>query len=114
MDRTSRHSDYAPFGCDIETMRLLRGRIRSANEHWRLKARGASLGDWRVGPVVVERAKGVEAIQCRANGFADQVRPIIAELQANGSSLREIVAELSRRGIRTCRDALGRGPRYGA
>ena len=66
------------------------------------KARGAVLGGWRGGPMVEQR-KGVEALQKRATGFADQVRPIVAELQANGASLREVAAELTRRGIRTSR-----------
>ena len=66
------------------------------------KQRGASLGSWRAGPTVDQR-KGVEAIQQRATDFAEQIRPIIAELSATGASSRDIAAELTRRGIRTSR-----------
>src|SRR5690348_396419 len=55
------------------------------------EARGAVLGGWRGGPVVEQR-RGVEAIQRQAAGFSRQVQPIIAELTAEGASLRRIAA----------------------
>ena len=49
------------------------------------KARGAS---WVVGAAgrSIDQRKGVEALQRRATDFAEQVRPIIAELQAKATA----------------------------
>jgi hypothetical protein len=46
---------------------------------------------------------GRAALQSRARAFAASVGPIARELQEGGSSLRQIGAELTRRGIRTSR-----------
>lgn len=66
------------------------------------KARGTSLGGWRGGPVV-DQAKGVEAIQHKAQAFRSDVGPMIHDLQSRGMSLRQIAAELDRQGVKTSR-----------
>lgn len=67
------------------------------------KARGVKLGGWRGGPKV-DSAAGRAALQDRADAFAGRVRPMAAELRGRGMSLREIAAELTRRGVKTARD----------
>jgi hypothetical protein len=42
-------------------------------------------------------------LQAQADEFATSVGPVIAELRDAGQSLRQIAAELTRRGIRTMR-----------
>jgi len=46
---------------------------------------------------------GRAALQSRASAFAASVAPIARELHEGGSSLRQVAAELTRRGIRTSR-----------
>jgi DNA invertase Pin-like site-specific DNA recombinase len=66
------------------------------------KARGVRLGGWKGGPKV-DSGLGREAIQRRADAFAASVAPIVLGLRQDGWSLRQIAAELARRGIRTPR-----------
>lgn len=66
------------------------------------KARGVILGGFRAGARVDHR-QGTEALQKRAEAFAADVGPVIMELRRGGSSLREVSAELTSRGIRTSR-----------
>lgn len=66
------------------------------------KARGVKLGGFRAGSRV-DNSLGTEALQRRADAFAAQVGPIIAELRGSGLSLRQIGAALTARGIRTAR-----------
>lgn len=67
------------------------------------KARGVALGGWR-GSRVVDNLLGTRALQARADAFAQRVGPLIVEMREAGRSLRQIAAELERRGIRTARD----------
>lgn len=66
------------------------------------KDRGTKLGGWRGGPKV-DTAAGRAALQDRAGAFAGRVGPLAAELRERGMSLREIAAELTRRGVKTAR-----------
>jgi len=66
------------------------------------KARGTSLGGWRGGPVV-DQAKGVAAIQHKAQAFRSDVGPVINYLHSLGFSLRRIASEMDRQGIKTSR-----------
>ncbi len=65
------------------------------------KARGVRLGS----PTPTAGSKaGNEAIQARAQTFAQRVLPIINSIKAQGmTSLREIAAELTARGVQTAR-----------
>lgn len=65
------------------------------------KARGVRLGS----PTPAAGSKaGNEAIQARAQAFAQRVLPIINSIKSQGmTSLREIAAELSARGVQTAR-----------
>ncbi len=67
------------------------------------KARGVKLGGFRAGARVDHR-QGTEALQKRAEAFAAGVGPMIVEMRQAGSSLRQIAADLTARGIRTSRD----------
>ena len=65
------------------------------------KARGVRLGS--PAPSIGSKA-GNEVIQQRANAFVQRVLPIINSIKAQGmTSLREIAAELSARGVQTAR-----------
>lgn len=66
------------------------------------KERGTKLGGWRGGPKVASDM-GRAALQSRAKAFAASVAPIARELRGYGLSLRQIGAEMERRGIRTAR-----------
>ena len=66
------------------------------------KARGRTLGGYRGGPVV-DHAKGTQAIQATADGFAASVGPMIQAMHQNGSSLRQIADSLTSDGVRTAR-----------
>jgi DNA invertase Pin-like site-specific DNA recombinase len=66
------------------------------------KARGMVLGGWKGGPVVDGRL-GAAAVKHQADAFAAAVGPVIAALQTEGRSLRQVAAELAARGIRTPR-----------
>lgn len=66
------------------------------------KARGVALGGWRGGPTI-GTAAGREAIQKRADAFAQSVAPMIAELRQAGCSLRQVAGKLTEHGIRTSR-----------
>ena len=65
------------------------------------KARGVRLGS----PTPAAGSKaGNEAIQARAQAFAQRVLPIINSIKSQGmTSLRDIAAELSARGVQTAR-----------
>jgi len=71
------------------------------------KARGVKLGGYRGGPVPDIRQHqqaGVAAAHDKAEKFARDLKPIIEELRASGfTSLRQIAAELNRRGVPTAR-----------
>lgn len=69
------------------------------------KKRGTKLGGYRgVSPSRKDRAKAVEALQARANAKANDLAPIIRELQAAGkTSLRAIAEGLNEQGIPTAR-----------
>ena len=64
------------------------------------KARGKVLGGWRGGPVVEQRL-GPEARTRQAKAFAEQLRPIVTEMQGRGFTLAQMAAELSAQGIAT-------------
>ncbi len=66
------------------------------------KARGKVLGGYRGGPMV-DGSRGRQAQQRQADTFAADLRPVIAEMQAQGSSLRGIAAALTAQGYRTAR-----------
>ncbi len=64
------------------------------------KERGVKLGGWRGGKVVDWQAS-VTARQKAADAFAASVRPMIAEMRAQGSSLAAIASQMASQGIRT-------------
>jgi DNA invertase Pin-like site-specific DNA recombinase len=67
------------------------------------KDKGVRLGGYRGGPVV-NPSLGLAERQRRADDFASRVRPVIAEAQASGAtSLRQIAAYLTGRGVQTRR-----------
>jgi DNA invertase Pin-like site-specific DNA recombinase len=67
------------------------------------KARGVKLGGKRRNQRNVDPALGQAALVRASDDFAQCVGSVIAELRNSGLSLRQIVAELDRRGIRTMR-----------
>src|SRR5262249_2896626 len=67
------------------------------------KARGVKLGGKRPGQRNVDPKLGRAALSQASSEFAQCVGPIIVELRKSGLSLRQIVAELEKRGIRTMR-----------
>ncbi|GBQ09077.1 recombinase family protein [Acetobacter cerevisiae] len=66
------------------------------------KARGVVLGGYRGGPAV-DHQKGTQAAQKAAQGFAEDVGPLVQELASGGLSLRQVAARLTEQGIRTAR-----------
>ena len=70
------------------------------------KARGVKLGGYRGGPAL-NPAEGTqaasEARRKAAQGFAEQVGPMVKELTGQGLSLRQVAAKLTEQGIRTAR-----------
>jgi DNA invertase Pin-like site-specific DNA recombinase len=66
------------------------------------KARGKRLGGWRGGPKI-DVTLGTAAQVARSNAYAARVGPLAAELHTSGMSLRQVGAELARRGVRTMR-----------
>jgi DNA invertase Pin-like site-specific DNA recombinase len=70
------------------------------------KARGKKLGGDR-GNIAAVRDLGNQASAAarkrRADKRAGDLVPVIRSLQASGASLRQVAAELTRRGIRTAR-----------
>ena len=70
------------------------------------KARGAKLG-WSIPSRRQEQAraarKGVAVRIAHANAHAANVLPIIAKLQKDGASLRQIAAALNERSVKTAR-----------
>jgi hypothetical protein len=69
----------------------------------RTKARAVKLGGFRGVPLTPEaRQAGCKAVQARADAFAADIAPIVADIQAGGArSLRAIAAEFNARGIPT-------------
>ena len=69
------------------------------------KARGVKLGGDRGARLTTKaRQAGCKAVSARANAFAADIAPAVAELQENGAhSLRAIARGLNERGIRTPR-----------
>lgn len=67
------------------------------------KARGVKLGGKRPNHRNVDPMLGMAARIRAADEFAQGVGPVIAELRQAGRSFRQIVAELTRRGIHTAR-----------
>jgi DNA invertase Pin-like site-specific DNA recombinase len=67
------------------------------------KARGVKLGGVRPNQRPLDHRLGTAALQRAADEFAAQVAPVVTELRGDGMSLRQIAAELSRRGVRTMR-----------
>ena len=78
------------------------GKAISERTKTALAASTKKLGGYRGGPMV-DGNKGRVAQQRRAAEFAAMVRPLAAEMQANGASLREIAAALTERSIKTSR-----------
>lgn len=67
------------------------------------KERGVKLGGYRGGPIV-NHTEGLAERQRRAEDFASRIRPVITEAQASGAtSLRQIAAYLTGRGVQTRR-----------
>ena len=66
------------------------------------KARGTVLGGYR-GVPPPDPAQASAARVAKADAFAARVRPTIREMQASGSSLHAVAAELTRRGVKTAR-----------
>src|SRR5579859_245666 len=71
------------------------------------KARGTKLGGYRGGPVpdiTQHQRAGADAARALSAATAQRLEPIIAEIKADGFvSLRQIAAELNRRGVPTAR-----------
>jgi DNA invertase Pin-like site-specific DNA recombinase len=67
------------------------------------KARGVKLGGKRPNLRKVDPALGSAALAQASDDFAKYVGPVLAELRQSGMSFRQIVAELTKRGIRTMR-----------
>jgi DNA invertase Pin-like site-specific DNA recombinase len=67
------------------------------------KARGVKLGGKRSNHRNVDHALGSAALVQAADDFAQCVGPVIAELRQAGMSFRQIVVELTNRGISTMR-----------
>jgi DNA invertase Pin-like site-specific DNA recombinase len=67
------------------------------------KARGVKLGGVRPNQPRIDGRLGTAALVAKADAFAASVGPVIAELRNAGQSLRQIAAELTRRGIQTVR-----------
>ena len=67
------------------------------------RRRGIRLGGYR-GGTAPDHRKATEARQKAADAFASSVAPMMREMRASGLSLRQIAAEMVRRGIRTVRD----------
>ena len=67
------------------------------------KARGVKLGGKRPQHKNVDPKLGRAALVQASDDFAACVGPVIADLRGQGLSLRQIVAELDKRGIRTMR-----------
>jgi DNA invertase Pin-like site-specific DNA recombinase len=67
------------------------------------KVRGVKLGGRRPGQGKVDPTLGSAALTRSSNEFAATVGPVANELRAAGMSLRQIVAELDKRNIRTMR-----------
>jgi DNA invertase Pin-like site-specific DNA recombinase len=65
------------------------------------KAQGALLGNRT--NLAEATAKGNAAQAAAADAFAANILPIVREIQAAGSSLRAVAAELTRRNVRTAR-----------
>lgn len=75
-----------------------------------VKARGKTLGGWRThrrdgspNTYQVDGRLGAAAVHEATQRFAREVGPMVKEMRANGSSLRQIASELAARGIRTPR-----------
>ena len=67
------------------------------------KANGVKLGGWRGGPVV-DPSQGLAERQRRSGEFASRVLPVIEQAKASGAtSLRQIAAFLTERGVQTRR-----------
>ena len=67
------------------------------------KANGVKLGGWRGGPVV-DPTHGLAERQRRAGEFSSRVLPVIEQAKASGAtSLRQIAAFLTERGVQTRR-----------
>ncbi len=66
------------------------------------KARGVVLGGYRGAPPP-DGAKGLRVRQDKAAAYVREVGPIAADLRAEGASLRQVAAVLTKRGIQTPR-----------
>ncbi|MDD2705236.1 MAG: recombinase family protein [Acidocella sp.] len=66
------------------------------------KARGRVLGGYRGGPKA-DTARAAEARSQQADAFAARVRPMVADFQSQGMSLRQIAARLTDEGVETAR-----------
>ena len=64
------------------------------------KARGVKLGGWRGDPHTAAATAGVAR---KADTFAADVGPMATDMRRRGLSLRQVAAEMTRRGIRTPR-----------
>jgi DNA invertase Pin-like site-specific DNA recombinase len=67
------------------------------------KARGVKLGGLRPNQRKMDPALARAALQAKADAFAAQLAPTVTELHDAGQSLRQIAAELARRGVQTAR-----------
>ena len=74
------------------------------------KARGVKLGGKRNNQRIVDHKLGLAALSRASDEFAASVCPTISELRDSSLSLRQIVAELEKRGIRTMRGGAWTAP----
>jgi DNA invertase Pin-like site-specific DNA recombinase len=82
-----------------EERRMISARTKAALAA--AKARGVKLGGVRPNHVTPDPAVARVAAVAAADAFAADIGPLVTQLRGEGLSLRQIVAELERRGIRT-------------
>jgi DNA invertase Pin-like site-specific DNA recombinase len=66
------------------------------------KARGVKLGGWR-GGAPRDTTAATAGVARKADTFAADVGPMATDMRQRGLSLRQVAAEMTRRGIRTPR-----------
>lgn len=102
------HPNAQPFQLHLlaafaeEEQRVISERTKAALAA--AKARGVRLGNPDPATLAIAQRNGQEANRAAADAFADRTLPIIAKLRREGvTTLRDIAAELTARGVRTAR-----------